>query len=177
MKQTIKKVAFLLADGYEASEMINPYDEITKNGHEAVIISSEKGSRLTDKKKKITYTSHLSAKDAHAKDYDAVIIPGGSSPSKLREDDEVISFVQKAVKSGITVSAICHGPQLLAATGLLDGRTLTGYIGIAEEIEQAGGRFVDQEVVVDRNLITSRGPQDEPAFIQATIEKLGVAAY
>lgn len=177
MNQVIKKVAFLLADGYEDSEMSNPYDELTKNGHEAVIISMDRGVSIRGKQRKITYTSHLSAKEAQATDYDAVIIPGGNSPSKLRENNDMISFVQEANQAGIIISALCHGPQLLAAAGILDGKTLTGYLGIAEVIEQAGGRFVDKEVVVDGNLITSRGPQDEPAFIQATIDKLGVAAY
>lgn len=176
MKQTIKKVAFLLADGYEDSEMMNPYDAMTKNGHDAVIISLEKEAELVGKKG-MKYTSHLSAAEANAKDYDAVIIPGGSSPAKLRENEDVLTFIKDAHAAGVTISAICHGPQLLVSAGVLEGRTLTGYAGIEQEIVQAGGRFVDQEVVVDGSLITSRSPKDEPAFIAATIEKLGVAAY
>jgi protease I len=177
MKQSVRKVAFLLADGFEDSEMKNPYDAIVENGNDPVIISLKKGDELKGKKGTITYTSHLAASEAKADDYEAVIIPGGQSPSKLREDPAVIEFVRRAHERGIPISAICHGPQVLAKAGLLRGKTLTGYPGIEAEIREAGGNFVDREVVVDGNLITSRGPQDEPAFIKETIDKLGVSAY
>lgn len=176
MTQKTKKVAFLLADGFEDSEMKNPYDEMVKNGHEAVIISL-KGSEELQGKNGITYTSHLGIEEANANDYAAVIIPGGKSPSHLMNNTDVLAFVQQADKAGITIAAICHGPQVLAAAGLLKGRTLTSYPGISGEIEAAGGHFVDKEVVVDRNLITSRTPVDEPAFIRETIDKLGVNAW
>lgn len=177
MKQSLKKVAFLLADGYEDSEMKNPYEAIVENGDEAVIISMKKGDELKGKKGTIAYTSHLAASEANVSDYEAVIIPGGQSPAKLREDPAVIDFVRQAHERGIPIAAICHGPQVLAKAGILRGKTLTGYSGIQEEIQQAGGTFVDKEVVVDGNLITSRGPQDEPAFIKETIDRLGVSAW
>ncbi|ANE48682.1 general stress protein [Paenibacillus swuensis] len=173
----MKKVAFLLADGFEDSEMKNPYDAIVKNGNDAVIISLKAGDELKGKKGTIQYTSHLAASEARAEDYAAVIIPGGKSPSHLREDKDIQAFVQAADKAGLPISAICHGPQVLASAGLLQGRTLTGYAAIADEIKQAGGNYVDKEVVVDRNLVTSRTPEDEPAFIEETINKLGVSAY
>ncbi|RXZ84689.1 type 1 glutamine amidotransferase [Paenibacillaceae bacterium] len=177
MKQMEKKVAFLIADGYEDSEMKNPYEAISQNGTDAVVISLEKGSKLTGKQGTISYTSHLAAEDAVASDYDAVIIPGGSSPAKLLKNKHMLKFVKDADEAGITIAAICHGPQLLAEAGLLKGKTLTSYPGIADEVKEAGGSFVDKEVVVDNNLITSRTPDDEPAFIQEIINKLGVAAY
>ena len=177
MKQMTKKVAFLLADQFEDSEMQNPYEAITKNGDEGVIIGLEKGAELTGKNGKITYKTHLAIADADPADYVAVIIPGGKSPSKLRDNKDIQTFVQKADAAGTTISAICHGPQVLASAGLLKGRTLTGYPEIADEIRGAGATFVDKEVVVDNNLITSRTPDDEPAFIQETINKLGVSAY
>ncbi|MFC4777113.1 type 1 glutamine amidotransferase domain-containing protein [Paenibacillus sp. GCM10023252] len=172
-----KRVAFLLADGFEDSEMSNPYDEMVKNGHEAVILSLKASEELKGKKGKVRYTSHLAVKDASPKDYSAIIIPGGKSPSHLMDDEHVQSFVQEADKAGITIAAICHGPQILAKAGLLKGRTLTSYPGIADEVREAGGTFVDKEVVVDRNLITSRTPEDEPAFIEETISRLGVNAW
>ncbi|CAM4406800.1 type 1 glutamine amidotransferase domain-containing protein [Paenibacillus tarimensis] len=172
-----KKVAFLLADDFEDSEMKNPFEEMTKNGHNSVIISLKQDDELKGKKGTVTYKSHLAAKDAKASDYAAVIIPGGKSPSHLMNDKDVQAFVQEADSKGITIAAICHGPQILAAAGLLKGRTLTSYPGIADEMKEAGGNFVDQEVVVDGNLITSRTPEDEPAFIQATIDRLGVNAW
>jgi len=177
MKQSLKKVAFLLADGYEDSEMKNPYEAIVENGDEPVIISLKKGDELKGKKGTITYTSHLAASEANVADYEAVIIPGGQSPSKLRDDPAVIDFVRQAHEKGIPIAAICHGPQVLAKAGVLRGKTLTGYSGIQDEIKQAGGTFVDKEVVVDGNLITSRGPQDEPAFIKEAIDRIGVSAW
>ncbi|MCC3374718.1 type 1 glutamine amidotransferase domain-containing protein [Cohnella sp. REN36] len=177
MKQSVKKVAFLLADGYEDSEMKNPYDALIENGNDVDIISTRKGAELKGKKGTITYTSHLTASEANPDDYEAVVIPGGKSPEALREDPAVIDFVVKANQKGLPISAICHGPQVLAKAGLLQGKTLTSYPGIRDEVEAAGGKFVDREVVVDGNLITSRGPQDEPAFIRETIDKLGVSAY
>ncbi|GGH39256.1 DJ-1/PfpI/YhbO family deglycase/protease [Paenibacillus segetis] len=172
-----KKVAFLLADGFEDSEMKNPYDEMVKNGHEAVIIGLKDKEELKGKKGTISYTSHLAIADANADDYDAVIIPGGSSPAHLMNNKDIQNFVQQANKANKTIAAICHGPQILSAAGLLEGRTLTSYPGLAYEIKEAGGFFVDQEVVVDRNLVTSRRPEDEPAFISETIKKLGVNAW
>ncbi|WP_079411454.1 type 1 glutamine amidotransferase domain-containing protein [Paenibacillus ferrarius] len=177
MKQMVKKVAFLLADGYEDSEMKNPYEALTQNGNEVVIISLDKGAVLNGKKGTISYTSHLAAEEADAGDYVAIVIPGGKSPSVLLENEHVRSFVQKADQAGTTIAAICHGPQILAKAGLLQGRTLTSYPGIADEVREAGGTFVDKEVVVDGNLITSRTPADEPAFIQEIIDRVGVAAY
>ncbi|WP_028609432.1 type 1 glutamine amidotransferase domain-containing protein [Paenibacillus harenae] len=172
-----KKIAFLLADGFEDSEMMNPYDEMVKNGHEIVIISLNSNELLKGKKGTVSYTSHLGIKEANAKDYAAVIIPGGDSPAHLMNDADVQSFVRQADQAGITIAAICHGPQILAAAGLLRGRTAAAYPGISAEIEAAGGHYVDQEVAVDRNFITSRTPKDEPAFIKETLERLGVNAW
>ncbi|GGA00224.1 glutamine amidotransferase [Paenibacillus marchantiophytorum] len=177
MKMMVKKVAFLLADGYEDSEMKNPYEALTQNGTDVVIISLEKGAQLNGKKGTISYTAHLAAEEANAGDYQAVVIPGGKSPAKLLENEHILAFVQKADQAGTTIAAICHGPQVLAKAGLLQGRTLTAYPGIADEVRAAGGTFVDQEVVVDGNLITSRTPEDEPAFIQEIINRIGVVAY
>ncbi|MBW7474363.1 type 1 glutamine amidotransferase [Paenibacillus oenotherae] len=172
-----KKVAFLLGDEFEDSEMTNPYEAITKNGHEAVIISLERGAELRGKNGTIAYKAHLSASEADPRDYDAVIIPGGKSPSHLLDNEDIITFVKEMDRDGRTIAAICHGPQLLVKAGLLDGRNLTAYPQLHAEINDAGGRFIDKAVVVDENLITSRTPEDEPYFIEETIKKLGVAAY
>ncbi|MFC3799995.1 type 1 glutamine amidotransferase domain-containing protein [Cohnella sp. GCM10012308] len=177
VKQGLRKVAFLLEEGYEDSEMQNPYDALVENGNDIDIISTEKGKELKGKKGTVTYTSHLAAGDAKAGDYEVIVIPGGGSPAKLREDPAVIAFVAEADGAGIPIAAICHGPQVLAKAGVLSGKTLTATASIQEEVEAAGGVFVNQEVVVDGNLITSRKPEDEPAFIRETIAKIGVSAY
>lgn len=172
-----KKVAFLLADGFEDSEMKNPFDEMVRNGHETVIIGERASEELKGKKGTVAYTTHLAIDEAQACDFAAVIIPGGSSPGKLMDNEKIQRFVQEANSAGITIAAICHGPQILAAAGILEGRTLTSYPGIACEVEKAGGRFIDKKVVVDQNLITSRTPEDEPAFISETLERIGVNAW
>lgn len=177
MTQQAKKVAFLLANDFEDSEMARPYDEMVENGHEAVIISLKGSEELKGKKGTISYTSHLGIEEANADDYAAIIIPGGQSPSHLMNNEAVQAFVKEADQAGTTIAAICHGPQILAAAGLLKGRTLTAYPGISAQIEAAGGRFVDEEVVVDRNWVTSRTPADEAAFIGEIIDKLGVNAW
>ncbi|MBW7456731.1 type 1 glutamine amidotransferase domain-containing protein [Paenibacillus sepulcri] len=177
MMEHAKRVAFLLANDFEDSEMKNPYEAIVKNGHEAVIISLEKGAELTGKNGTVTYTSHLSADEADAAHYDAVIIPGGKSPSHLIDSEPVIEFIKQMDKDHKVIAAICHGPQLLVRAKLLEGRNITAYPELHEEINDAGGRFIDNAVVVDENLITSRTPEDEPYFIEETIKMLGVAAY
>ena len=177
MMSEAKKIAFLLADGFEDSEMASPYDEMVRQGHNGVIIGLERDQELKGKKGTVSYRSHLAAREANASEYAAVIIPGGSSPAKLMNDPDVQAFIRQADRAGTTIAAICHGPQVLAAAGLLQGRTLTGYAGLAEEVSRAGGTFVDREVVVDGNLITSRKPEDEPAFIDATLNRLGTNAW
>ncbi|GAA3404805.1 DJ-1/PfpI family protein [Paenibacillus hodogayensis] len=177
MKKNQEKVAFLLADGYEDSEMKNPYEAITRNGNAAVIIGLEKEAELRGKKGTIAYTTHLSIDEANPDDYRAVVIPGGQSPEKLMENEAVLDFLRDANEKGITISAICHGPLLLSKAGLAQGRHFTSYAGVAEEIAKEGGVYSDKPVVVDDNLITSRGPDDESYFIEETIRKLGVSAY
>lgn len=177
MKQMEKKVAFLVADGFEDSEMQNPYEAITKNGMEAVIISTDKNVTLRGKKGTVEYMSHQSIEEANPDDYDAIVIPGGKSPAGLMHSKAILKFVQAADQKGTTIAAICHGPQILEQAGLLKGRTITAYPELSDEMKEAGAHFKDEEVVVDRNMITSRTPKDEPAFIQAIIDKLGVSAY
>ncbi|MFD0588196.1 type 1 glutamine amidotransferase domain-containing protein [Paenibacillus sp. GCM10027627] len=172
-----KKVAFLLADGFEDSEMKNPFDELVKNGHETVIIGLHAGEKLEGKRGTIAYQTHLSIAEANTGDYDAVVIPGGRSPGKLKDDERIQHFVQEANEKGIVIAAICHGPQVLAEAGLLEGRTLTAYPELALEIDRSGGRFLDQSVVVDQNWITSRTPEDEPDFIGEIVKKIGVNAW
>ncbi|MDF2714089.1 MAG: type 1 glutamine amidotransferase [Paenibacillus sp.] len=173
MTQTERKVAFLLADGYEDSEMKNPFEAITKNGFTTEIIGLEREVELRGKKGTITYTTHLSIDEANADDYEAIVIPGGHSPENLLECEAVLEFLRIANELDITISAICHGPLLLSKAGLAQGRNFTSYSGVAEEIAKEGGVYSDEAVVVDKNFVTSRGPQDEPYFIEETIRRLG----
>jgi protease I len=105
-------------------------------------------------------------------DFDALLIPGGYSPDKLRVYEEAVRFVKDFVESGKPVFTICHGPQLLITAQVLKGRTITGYTSIIQDIKNAGATFVDADVVVDKNLISSRTPADLPSFIAAALNAL-----
>ncbi|MEK8128180.1 type 1 glutamine amidotransferase domain-containing protein [Paenibacillus filicis] len=169
----MKKVAFLLAAQFEDSEMQKPYEAIKAAGHEAVIIGLKKGEELTGKQKQATYRTDASIDEVQADQFDAAVIPGGSSPEGLRLNNGIQQFVQHLNKQDKPISAICHGPQILISAGIVQGRTVTSFPALQDDLTNAGATFIDQEVVVDGNLITSRMPSDEPAFIRETLNKLG----
>ncbi|MFD2673504.1 type 1 glutamine amidotransferase domain-containing protein [Marinicrinis sediminis] len=166
------KVAFLLGPQFEDSEMKNPYDAVKEAGHEAVIIGLTKGDTVEGKQGEASYQTDLSIEEANADEYDAVVIPGGSSPENLRLNRFIQTFVQKMNQQQKPISAICHGPQILISANLLHDRTLTCYPQLKDDMINAGANFKDEEVVVDGNLITSRTPKDEPAFIRETLKAL-----
>lgn len=166
------RVAFLLGPQFEDSEMQEPYEAVRKAGHDTVIIGLKAGEKLEGKQKKATYVSEKAAKDADPASFDAVVIPGGSSPEQLRLDPDIQSFVREIDKQGKPISAICHGPQILISAKLTQGRTMTSYPPLQDDLTNAGASFKDVEVVVDRNFITSRTPKDEPAFIRETLKAL-----
>ncbi len=168
----MSKVAFLLANQFEDSEMKEPYDAVTNAGHEAVIIGLKKGETLKGKQGSSTYTTDLAVADALKEDYDAVVIPGGSSPEGLRLDSNILEFVKKADEKKKSIAAICHGPQILISAKLLKGRVVTSYQALQDDMTNAGAEFKNEEVVVDGNFITSRTPDDEPAFIRELLKAL-----
>src|SRR5690625_2136176 len=165
------KVCFLLADNYEDSEMVNPYNAVKEAGHEAVIVGLEKGTELKGKKG-ASYTSDAAIDQVHANQYDAIVIPGGSAPEDLRVNDQVVEFVKQANKQEKVIAGICQGPQVMISADILKGKNTTCFIGIRDDVKNAGSTFLDQEVVVDGNIITSRTPKDEPAFIREILNKL-----
>ncbi|MDR4889547.1 type 1 glutamine amidotransferase domain-containing protein [Fredinandcohnia sp. QZ13] len=166
------KVAFLVANDFEDSEMKNPYEEITKAGHEAVVIGLEKGIQYKGKKGTVAYISELTVGDADANEYDAVVIPGGSAPEDLRVNDEVVKFVKEMHNNSAVIAGICHGPQVMISADILKGHVVTSYRGIRDDVINGGATFIDKEVVVSNNIITSRTPKDEPAFIREILAKL-----
>lgn len=168
----MSKVAFLLADQFEDSEMQVPYEEVKKAGHQADIIGLKQGQEVKGKEGKVTYTIDKSIADVSIQDYDAVVIPGGSSPENLRLDSHILKFVTEADKAGKPIASICHGPQILASANLLKGRTITSYPPLQDDMVNAGAQFKDEEVIVDRNFITSRTPKDEPAFVRELLKVL-----
>ncbi|WP_440960640.1 type 1 glutamine amidotransferase domain-containing protein [Paenibacillus nitricinens] len=168
----MSNVAFLLANDFEDSEMKVPYDEVIKAGHHADIIGLKKGETLLGKKKEVSYAADKAIADVEAGNYDAIVIPGGSSPENLRQNADILKFVKEANEAGKPIASICHGPQILISADLLKGRTITCYPPLKDDVVNAGAEFKDEEVVVDRNYITSRTPKDEPAFVREILKVL-----
>ncbi|OUM93047.1 type 1 glutamine amidotransferase domain-containing protein [Caldibacillus debilis] len=166
------KVAFLLANNFEDSEMKNPYEAVKNAGHEAVIIGLEKGAEYSGKKGTVSYRADLGASEAKADEFDAVVIPGGSAPEALRVNDDIVRFVKDMDRQGKLIAGICHGPQVMISADVLKGKAATCYIGIRDDVKLAGADYRDEEVVVSGNIVTSRTPKDEPAFIREILARL-----
>lgn len=124
------------------------------------------------KKGTVSYTAEIGAEEAKADEFDAVVIPGGSSPEALRVNDDIVRFVKEANEQGKLIAGICHGPQVMISADILKGKAATCYIGIRDDVKLAGADYRDEEVVVSENIITSRTPKDEPAFIREILAKL-----
>jgi protease I len=166
------KIAVIIGQDFEDSEYSQPTQIFKNAGHETVHLGLEKGATVTGKKEKTPVLIDLDVKNAHVEDFDALLIPGGYSPDQLRAFDEPVKFVGDFIKSGKPVFCICHGAQLLISAEALKGRKVTGWKSIIQDIKNAGAEFLDQEVVIDGNLVTSRNPNDLPAFCQASLDKL-----
>ncbi len=170
-----KKIAILTEEGFEQIELTSPKETLEAAGFETVIIAPGK-----DKIKAWNHTDwgievdvDLQLADANPEEYDALLLPGGVlNPDKLRANEDAVAFVKKFMESGKTVAAICHGPQTLIETGLLSGRKMTSYNSVKTDLINAGAEWVDEEVVQDDNLITSRKPDDLPAFNKRIIDVL-----
>lgn len=164
-----KKVAFLIADMTHDEEYSFPKYWLAWEGAKVVTIGLSKQhiSRFNR-----SLTADLTISDAKADDYDAVVIPGGFGPDRLRANEEVIKFVREMMEKRKIIAAICHGPQVLISANIIKNRKLTCVRQIAIDVINAGGNYVDEPVVIDGNLITSRHPEDLPAFTTAIIEAL-----
>ncbi|GBE57990.1 general stress protein 18 [bacterium BMS3Abin01] len=168
-----KKVAVLAAPGFEDSELSEPVNALGYAGAEVVLVALAEDDKQGIRGKRGTVvTADATIDEVDAGDFDAVVIPGGKSPAHLRRDQRILDLVNAVLESGKPVAAICHGPQVLAAAGALKGRTATSYRSVRKEVEAAGARFLDEPVVVDGNLITSRKPDDIPRFVNALIAAL-----
>jgi protease I len=172
-----KKVAFLAADAYEESELKKPWQALHEAGAELSLVSLEDGeiTALDEQELKpgATHPVDLTVEEANAGDFDALVLPGGvMNPDKLRADENAVHFVRRFFEQGKPVGAICHGPWTLVEAGVVRGRTLTSYPSIQTDIRNAGGNWVDEEVHVDEGLVTSRKPDDIPAFVEKLIEEI-----
>ncbi len=168
-----RKVAFLLKRGVEQPELTEPWAAIESAGGTPVLISEEHGTitaLVGDWDRGNDFTVDLTLDEADPADYDALVLPGGTLNSdKIRTNAKAIDFVKAFMDAGKPVASICHGPWILIEAGVVPGRTLTSTTRIATDLKNAGAHWVDEEVVVDGNLITSRSPRDLPAFNAALL--------
>ncbi|MGB9936959.1 MAG: type 1 glutamine amidotransferase domain-containing protein [Methanobacterium sp.] len=169
----MSNVAVLIGPKFEDVEYVKPANAFKEAGHQLTHVGFEKGQKVVGKEEKTEVVIERSASDVSPDDFDALLIPGGCSPDKLRENEDVVKFTRDFIESGKQVLAICHAPQLFITAKIIEGRNVAGWKSIIVDIENAGGNYVDKEVVEDDNLLTSRGPDDIPAFIDASLKKLG----
>jgi protease I len=168
-----KRVACVLGQGFEDSEFRVPYDRLRAAGFTVDIISPSAGQELSGYKGKEKVKSDRGIDEVRPEQYDALLIPGGQSPDHLRADPRFVAFVKAFDATQRPLAAVCHGPQLLISAGLVKGRTLTAWKTIQEDLRQIGAQVRDEQVVIDRNWITSRQPDDLTAFSDALIRALG----
>jgi len=166
------KIAVILADLFEDAEYTKPAEAFKKAGHKLVHIGLKANQEVKGKKKATPVTIEQAVKDVSPAEFDALLIPGGYSPDKLRAYPEPVAFVRDFVQSGKPVFSICHGPQLLITARVLEGRRITGWKSIKQDIINAGAEYLDQAVVVDDDLVSSRHPGDLPVFIKNSLKKL-----
>jgi protease I len=164
---TMARIAFIRDERFEDSEFKVPYDGLRQAGHDVAVIGREAGKQLKGKQGKESTTTELAIAQVDARDYDALVIPGGYSPDKLRTDSKMVRFTREMVEASKPVAAICHAGSMLVEADVARGRTLTSWPSIKTDLVNAGARWVDREVVEDGNLITSRKPADLPAFVTA----------
>ncbi len=175
-----KKVAILTEEGFEQVELTSPLEALKEAGAQVDVISPKSGKikawNHTDWGIEIEVDKELSA--VSPDDYDALMLPGGVlNPDKLRQNKEAVAFVSAFLDEGKPVAAICHGPQVLIETGMISGRTLTSYPSLQTDLKNAGAEWVNEEVVVDNGLVTSRNPDDLPAFNKKMIEEIAEGVH
>jgi protease I len=169
------KVACLLANGFEDSEFRQPYDALRQSGHDVVIVGLESGQQVDGYKgTERGVTVERSFSEVSPGDFDALLVPGGHSPDRLRAQQPAVDFVRGFFQTAKPVAAICHGPQLFLTADTFRDHRMTAWKTVQGDLRLAGADVVDEEVVVDRNLVTSRQPSDIPAFIRETLQLLQV---
>ena len=169
-----KKVAILVANGFEQVEMTTPREALEEAGAEIKIVSTKSGQiqGMNHADRGDKFDVDLTLDDARPEDFDALMIPGGlMNPDELRSTPAATDFARSFFDAGKPVAAICHGPWVLIDAGVVSGRTLTSWPAIKTDVTNAGGIWVDEEVVVDNGLVTSRKPDDIPAFNEKMIEE------
>ncbi len=166
------RIGFIVAEMFEDAELRIPLERIAEAGHEPVIIGVEAGVDVAGKRNEQRVRVDVAAEDVTIEEIDALVIPGGWSPDHLRTNDDVVDLVRDFFDTGKPLAAVCHGPSLLVDADILEGRTLTSWPSIKNDLLNAGAEWVDEPVVVDDNLITSRNPGDLDVFTDAILQTL-----
>lgn len=167
-----KRVAILVEEGFEDRELAGPLEALRAAGATVTLIGPTAGAVFHGKRGEVTVTSEMAAGSARMGNFDALVIPGGYAPDKMRMRHAMVDLARDAMTASKPVAAICHGAQVLISADVLHGRTLTCWPSIAIDVKNAGGLYVDKPVVEDGNLITSRKSDDVPAFNEAIIRAL-----
>jgi len=164
------KVLMITATDYDDSEVLYPYYRLVEEGYDIDVASFEKGSVYG--KYHFVIEANKTFDDIVPSEYDALVLPGGKAPEKLRQNEKCIEAVRYFFSKSLPVCAICHGQQILISAKVLQGKTATCYPGIKDDLTNAGAKYADDKVVVDGNLVTSRRPDDLPYFMKEFIELL-----
>jgi protease I len=167
-----KRIAILAEDDFEDSELVVPMWGMKNAGAEVLVVGSGSREIYEGKRGSVSIRADTTADKVRAEDFDAIIIPGGRAPAKMRQHPAMVDLVKRADELGKLIAAVCHGPQLLVAAGIVKGRRLTSWPTVAKELKAAGAEWLNQAVVENGNLITSRKPADLPKFNKAIIEAL-----
>jgi protease I len=167
-----RRVAMLIEEEFEDRELTGPLEALRTAGATVSVVGAVNGAQYRGKRGEATVTADMGAGAAKMNDFDALVIPGGHAPDKMRMRHAMVDLARDMMEAGKPVAAICHGPQLLISANVLRGRTLTCWPSIAVDVKNAGGLYVDKPVVEDGNLITSRKPEDVPVFSEAIIRAL-----
>jgi protease I len=175
MRLTDKRVAFLATDGVEQIELTEPWKAVESEGGKPELISLESGEiqGFDHLDKDQTFAVDRAVAEANPEDYDGLVLPGGvANPDFLRADEDAVRFVRSFFEAGKPVAAICHAPWTLVEADVVRGRTLTSWPSLRTDIRNAGGEWVDEQVHVDQGLVTSRKPDDLPAFCDKLVEEI-----
>lgn len=175
-----KKVAVLVTHGFEESEFVEPLNALKDEGAEVTVVSLQKGGvkSWSGKDWSKEYEADAAISDVDSRTYDALVLPGGVlNPDQLRTNEQAVGFVAGFFDNAKPIAAICHGPWMLIETGELSGRTVTSFPSLRTDLVNAGAHWVDEEVVVDNGLVTSRSPKDLPAFCRKMVEEIAEGVH